>query len=146
MRIERSISDRASDTISDRGLLREIEALERIAAGGVAHVAANGKFPHWPIDRWISVLGFTGVIISGIFFAGVRWSSVEAHIDLLQSSVDDLRRVHMGIEDRIDALADQLTRATENTTTTTTSTRPLPRRKTEPRTPIFEPGLMGSPR
>lgn len=83
------ISDRVAAALTgdDPVLIREIEALERIASAGVAHVAANGKWPHWPLDRWITVLGFLGVIVAGVFTAGVRWTGVERDIERLNQTV-----------------------------------------------------------
>lgn len=83
------LSDRVAAALTgdDPTLIREIEALERIASAGVARVAANGKWPHWPLDRWITVLGFLGVIVAGVFTAGNRWSGVERDIEILNRTV-----------------------------------------------------------
>lgn len=87
------VSDRVRDAIpgdADPQLVREIEMLERIASAGVAHVAANGKWPHWPLDRWITVCGFVGMILGGVWFAGGRWKDVEHDIASLKASVAQL--------------------------------------------------------
>lgn len=80
------VSERAKQALGtdDPDLVREIEILERLASGEVAHVAANGRFPHWPIDRWIQVCGFAGVIIGGLFFAGSEWSGVKRDIVIMR--------------------------------------------------------------
>lgn len=81
---------RVAITEEDPVLIRELEMLERIASAGVAHVAANGRWPHWPVDRWISVLGFSGVILGGLFVAGSKWSNVERDVAEVKAAVADL--------------------------------------------------------
>ena len=74
----------------DPGLVREIAALERIAMAGVAHVASNGKFPNWPIDRWILVVGFIGLVINNVFVSGGQWATINRDIDGLKSTVTEI--------------------------------------------------------
>jgi len=76
--------------------LREVQGLEKIAAGNVTHVAVNGKNPKdWTIERWITVLTFAGMVTGGIVAA--IWAAgskstliVEQHSRLIEivSSLD----------------------------------------------------------
>lgn len=94
------------------GLIKEIEAVEKVAIAGVANASANGKFPHWPVDRWISVIGFTGAIIAAIFGAGSRWNRLSSDVDGLQRQVETLSSKmdanQTQTDHRLDALANSV--------------------------------------
>lgn len=49
----------------------------------------------WSVDRWISVLGFAGVLISGIFFTGMRWNSLDRDVTQLQG---EMQRATVALE------------------------------------------------
>jgi hypothetical protein len=119
----------------DPTLIREVEMLERIASAGVVHVAANGKWPHWPIDRWITVLGFTGVIVGGLFFAGSQWTGVERDIHELKAAMTSLTRTvgtnRAEVSQEVRLLADQIRQATAAVG------QPAPSPGRTPTTPVF---------
>lgn len=71
--------------------LRHIANLERIAFAKTMAVTSNGKFPHWSIERWMSVLTFTSVLVGGIWFASTQWGDVKRGLDRVTADIESLR-------------------------------------------------------
>lgn len=99
-----TVSERAAAALlpSDAQLIAEIRALERIALGRSLKVAANGKFPHWTLERYLAVIAFLFVVIGGIWFGGGEWRYVKDNIATFTHRFDlltqDVAAVKMKIE------------------------------------------------
>lgn len=107
-----TIAQRVSAATDDPQLVKEIEHLERIAAGRVAYVASNGKFPRWSVERW---LAFIGAIISGtlmliawIFFAGGQWAEVKADIKQVRDDHAIIRQSNQDMKQQFWELQQEL--------------------------------------
>lgn len=76
---------RAALTGEDPDLIREIEVIERTAAGKYASIAANGRWPHWPLQTWLSVIaavsGATTAILAFAFTIGGRYDRLTTAVD-----------------------------------------------------------------
>lgn len=73
--------------MGDETLAQEVEAMERIAMAGVSSVAANGKFPHWPVERWLLVVGFAASIVASTFGAGGKWRALTSDVDEMKRNI-----------------------------------------------------------
>jgi hypothetical protein len=98
---EPTFSERVRQAGADPSLVREAARLEQLTAHGVSNVIANGKFPHWPVDRWISVVGFVGTFLTVVFVFGGRWYRVETAVADLSAKVER-------IDARVSSLSEKL--------------------------------------
>lgn len=111
-----SVSERvAAEHAIDPQLLSEIHALERMALGRALAVATNGKFPHWTVERWLSVLTFVGGVVVSIFFFGGEWTHVKqdvqrstADIAAIGIDISAIRKQQTESEQKLDALKQQI--------------------------------------
>lgn len=95
------LSDQVRALGGDDALVREIQKTEGIAMRGVAQVAANGKFPHWPIERWLLVAGIVANSLAYTFGAGGTWRG-------LSEDVGSLKAQFSSMSTRMDTLADRV--------------------------------------
>ena len=79
---------------------------------------------NWTVDRWISVLGFAIVIISGIFVAGSRYSTIERDIAELKVTVNSNRLAASHDSDQVKQELQTLTRQVRALMVTPVTTRP----------------------
>jgi len=117
----RPVSERVRDLVSgadvvgDRRdlfqIVDEVQALERLSSARTVHVAANGKFPRFSIDRWIAIVGAAAAILSAAFVAGGRWSSVEtaaADIKELKADIGAIRQDVSGVRGQVTAVTTEV--------------------------------------
>lgn len=65
---------------ADPALIAEVKGLERLAGSRTVAIAANGKFPHWSLERWLTVVTLvvtSSGVIGGLWFASREWYGVK---------------------------------------------------------------------
>lgn len=104
-----TVSERAAAALlpSDQQLIAEIRALERIALGRSLKVAANGRFPHWSLERWLAVISFLIFVIGGIWFGGGEWRYVKDNIAIFGHRFDHLTADIAAVKSKIEAIERQ---------------------------------------
>lgn len=115
--VERVSERVAAHAPMDPDLLAQIRALERLALDRTVQVATNGKFPHWTVERWMTVLTFITVIFGWFFFVGGQWGTVKSDISelkraavVLQENQGEMRGRQIAIGNQLDALAEEAAR------------------------------------
>lgn len=108
---ESTVTERVRDAIISGDpaalpqLLSEVHALERLAYGRTVHVATNGKFPRWSIERWLAVAtacmaGVVSVIV-WIFAAGGEWRATREGVQELNRKMESLFQFQRATEQRL---------------------------------------------
>lgn len=105
----RTIAERVAAALSveDDELMGEVRALERIALGRSLKVAANGKFPHWTLERWMAVIAFIGGIVMAISFWGGEWRYVKDSISAFNGRFDALTQDVGAVKSKIEQIEQQ---------------------------------------
>jgi len=114
----KSVSERVQDLVSSadvvgdrrdlRGLVDEVRAYERVFTAKTVHAAANGKFPHWPLQTWVVILCVLGTIGLNVFSAGGKWFAVET----AASELKELRHEISGVREDLATVHGQVTAVT----------------------------------
>lgn len=121
------VSARLAEALgADHPLVKDVGYLESVSAGQLAFVGRNNTFPHWPIERWISVIGFASTFIAIVFVAGNKWQNIET------GQVDLTKRVS-----HVEQVQTEATNSMGNLTTRVTTLEAVRPLRIPSRTPVF---------
>lgn len=71
-------------------LVAEVAGLERLANSRTVAIAANGKFPRWSLERWLTLVTLivtSSGVIGFLWFASREWYGVKFVVSTMQEQV-----------------------------------------------------------
>lgn len=94
------------------GLKRDLDMVERLAAGKVSHVAANGTHPRdWTLERWMQVVAFSvglaAAIVGGLWVGGGEWERMRAAVKLVPMLVEGQAATRLEVQ-QIGVVVDEI--------------------------------------